>query len=71
MKKIYLVQVMEREVFKEYALKGVTVDSLQYHGQVRTLWCDSKRKAINCCRHNNRNQQSDVYFVFRIYDYTK
>lgn len=71
MKEIYLVQVMEREEFKKYALKGVAVDNLQYHGHVRTMWCDSKRKAINCCRKYNRRQQSDVFFVQRIYDFTK
>ena len=70
MKKIYLVQKMKRGLFKYYAHKGVTVDHLDCYGQVTTMWCNSKRKAIRDCRNNNRKQDYVVFFVRRILDYS-
>ena len=70
MKKIYLVQKMERDAFRYHARKGVTVDHLDCYGQVTTMWCNSKRKAIRDCRNNNRKQDYEVFFVRRILDYS-
>lgn len=69
MKKIYLVQKMERDSFKKWARKGVAVDNLQNHGQVKTMWCDSKRKAINDYRKQNRKQNYEVFFVRQLNAY--
>ena len=66
MKKIYLVQKMERDSFKEYARKGIKVDHLDCYCQVITMWCESKRKAINGCRIRNHEQDYEVFFVRRI-----
>lgn len=63
MKTIYLVQKMERKEFKYYAHKGIKVQHLQYHGQVRTLWCESKRKAIMSCRVRNHWSGYEVFFA--------
>lgn len=63
MKKIYLVQKMERDSFKKWARKGIKVESLQCYGQVMTMWSQSKRKAINSCREKNREQNFEVFFV--------
>ncbi len=38
MKKIYLVQKMERDSFKKWARKGIKVKSLDSYDQVETLW---------------------------------
>lgn len=66
MEKIYLVQKMERKTFKEYARKGVKVHSIDCCGQVITMWCESKRNAINCCREKNREQPYETFFVNQI-----
>lgn len=71
MKKIYLVQRMERDAFRYHARKGVKVGRLDCYGHVMTMWYDSKQKAINHCRKLNRVQNFVIYFVRRIYDYTK
>lgn len=63
MKKIYLVQRMERDAFSYHARKGVKVGRLDLYGQVITLWSQSKRKAINSCRKINREQNFQVFFV--------
>lgn len=65
MKKIYLVQKMEREAFKFYAHKGIKVHRLDCYGQVITMWGESKRKAIKSCREKNRQQSYEVFFVVR------
>lgn len=69
MKKIYLVQKMEREAFKKCAHNHVKVSNLDVNGQVVTLWCESKKRAIEDCR--MRNQQDFIYtwFVNPIDDY--
>ena len=66
MKKIYLVQRMERDAFRYHARKGVKVSRLDLYGQVITLWSQSKRKAINSCRKINREQNFQVFFVKQI-----
>lgn len=66
MKKIYLVQKMQRVIFNEYARKGVKVKSLDCYGEVQTLWCESKKNAIKSCREKNREQQYAVFFVVQI-----
>lgn len=66
MKKIYLVQKMERDSFKKWARKGVKVKSLQCYDQVVTMWCESKRKAIISCREQNHEQDYEVFFVNQI-----
>lgn len=66
MKKIYLVQKMEREAFMYHARKGVKVGRLDCYGQVITMWSESKRKAIKSCREKNREQNFRVFFVRRI-----
>lgn len=66
MKKIYLVQKMERNTFKYYAHKGIKVHRIDCYGQVMTLWCESKRNAIKCCREKNREQPYETFFVNRI-----
>lgn len=63
MKKIYLVQRMERDAFRYHARKGVKVGRLDLYGQVITMWSESKRKAINSCRKKNREQNFQVFFV--------
>ena len=63
MKKIYLVQKMKSDSFKRWARKGIKVESLQCYDQVETMWCESKRKAINSCRKKNREQNFEVFFV--------
>ena len=63
MKKIYLVQKMERDAFRYHARKGVKVGRLDCYGQVITMWCESKRKAIKSCREHNREQNFEVFFV--------
>lgn len=63
MKKIYLVQKMERDAFRYHARKGVKVGRLACYGQVITMWCESKRKAIKSCRKKNREQNFEVFFV--------
>ena len=63
MKKIYLVQKMERDSFKKWARKGVKVGRLDCYGQVMTMWSESKRNAINDCREKNREQNFEVFFV--------
>lgn len=70
MKKIYLVQKMERDAFRYHARKGVKVGGLDLYGQVITMWSDSKWKAINRCRKKNREQNFVIYFVRQIYDCT-
>lgn len=71
MKEIYLVQALEHLTFKECARKGIRVEDLEFHGIVSTLWCDSKKNAIDYCRKQNRNNNFLIYFVRRIKDYTK
>ena len=66
MKKIYLVQRMERDAFRYHARKGVKVGRLDLYGQVITMWSESKRKAINSCREKNRKQNFQVFFVNQI-----
>lgn len=66
MKKIYLVQKMERKTFKEYARKGVKVQRIDCYGQVMTMWCESKRNAIKCCREKNREQNYETFFVNQV-----
>lgn len=66
MKKIYLVQKMERDSFKKWARKGIKVKSLQCYDQVETMWCESKRKALKSCREKNREQKYEVFFVVQI-----
>lgn len=63
MKKIYLVQKMERDAFRYHARKGVKVGRLDCYGQVMTMWSESKRKAIKSCREKNREQNFQVFFV--------
>ena len=71
MKKIYLVQKMERDSFKKWARKGIKVGNLDCNGLVQTMWCESKINAINDCRSRNREQNDVVYFVNQIDDYSK
>ncbi len=71
MKEIYLVQALEHLTFKECARKGIKVETLEFHGIVSTLWCDSKMNAIKYCREQNSNHNFLIYFVRRIKDYTK
>lgn len=66
MKQIYLVQKMERKTFVEYARKGIKAMSLDCYGQVMTMWCKSKRKAIKSCREKNRKQNYEVFFVNQV-----
>lgn len=66
MKKIYLVQKMERNAFKYFAHKGIKVRYLSCYGQVITMWCESKRKAIITCRKRNHEQNYEVFFVVRV-----
>lgn len=66
MKQIYLVQKMERKTFVEYARKGIKAKRLDCYGQVMTMWCESKRKAIKSCREKNREQKYEVFFVVQI-----
>lgn len=63
MKKIYLVQKMERDAFRYHARKGVKVGRLDCYGQVITMWSESKRNAIKSCREKNREQNFEVFFV--------
>lgn len=63
MKTIYLVQKMERDLFKKWARKGIKVKSLDCYDQVSTMWCESKRKAIKSCREKNHEQNYEVFFV--------
>lgn len=63
MKKIYLVQKMERDAFRYHARKGVKVGRLDWYGQAITMWSESKRKAIKSCREKNREQNFEVFFV--------
>ena len=63
MKKIYLVQKMERESFKKWARKGIKCNSLDCYDIVVTMWCESKRNAIKSCRDYNHKQQYEVFFV--------
>lgn len=63
MKEIYLVQALEHLTFKECARKGIKVETLEFHGIVSTLWCDSKMNAIKSCREHNREQNFEVFFV--------
>lgn len=69
MKKIYLVQKMERDIFDMYARKGVKVKSLDCYGDVQTLWCESKKNAIKYCREQNRERDFLVYFVRQLNAY--
>lgn len=69
MKKIYLVQKMERDAFRYHARKGVKVGLLDCYNQVITMWCESKRKAIKSCREKNREQKFEVFFVNQIIVY--
>lgn len=69
MKKIYLVQCMQRVAFKECARQRIKVNSIDCFGQVMTMWCESKRSAINDCREKNREQKELVYFVNKIPTY--
>lgn len=69
MKKIYLVQKMEREAFKECAHNRIKVNHLDCYGQVSTLWCESKRNAIKSCREKNHEQNYEVYFVTQVKAY--
>lgn len=71
MEKIYLVQCMQREEFKECAHMRVKVGNLDCGGKVRTLWCESKINAIDDCRRQNREQNDVVYFVNQIDDFSK
>lgn len=71
MKKIYLVQCMQRVEFKECAHNRIKVGNLDCSGQVQTLWRDSKINAVNNCRSQNRKQKDVVYFVNQISDYSK
>lgn len=66
MKEIYLVQKMERDEFKQCARKGVKVRNLDIYGRVKTMWCESKRKALKSCRENNRKQNYEVFFVNQV-----
>lgn len=50
MKKIYLVQKMERNSFKKWVRKGIKVKDLDCYGQVETIWCESKINAVDDCR---------------------
>lgn len=63
MKKIYLVQKMEREPFQKWARKGIKVNNLDCYDIVVTMWCESKRKAIKSCRDKNHKQKFEVFFV--------
>lgn len=69
MKKIYLVQKMERDAFRYHARKGVKVGRLDCYGQVMTMWSESKRKAIKTCREKNREQKFEIFFVSLIQVY--
>ena len=71
MKHIYLVQRMQRVEFKECAHNHIKVESLDCNGLVQTMWCKSKRNAIDDCRSRNREQNDVVYFVNQIGDYSK
>lgn len=66
MKKIYLVQKMERKPFQKWARKGIKVNSLDCYDLVITMWNESKRKAIKSCREYNHNQNYEVFFVVPI-----
>lgn len=66
MKKIYLVQKMERGSFKKWARKGIKVKSLDCYDEVQTLWCESKRNAIKSCREKNHEQNFFVFFVTQV-----
>ena len=63
MKKIYLVQKMERDLFKKWARKGIKVKDLDCYSQVETMWCESKINAVDDCRKKNHEQKDEVYFV--------
>ena len=66
MKKIYLVQKMEREEFQKWARKGVKVNRLDCYGQVITMWCECKKNALKECRSQNRKQKYEVFFINQI-----
>lgn len=71
MKKIYLVQMMERNTFKYYAHKGVKVRNMDVHSPVMTLWCDDKKRAIEDCRKRNQHDRNYAWFVHPLDDYRK
>lgn len=66
MKKIYLVQKMERDAFKKWARKGVKCNNLDCYDIVVTMWCESKRNAIKSCRDWNCKQLYEVFFVTQV-----
>lgn len=71
MKKIYLVQCMQRVEFKQCAHNRIKVGNLDCNGLVQTMWCESKINAINDCRSRNREQNDVVYFVNQIHDWSR
>lgn len=69
MKKIYLVQKMQRDLFKKWARKGIKVNSLDCYDLVITMWSERKRKAIKSCREYNHKQNYEVFFVVPVKTY--
>lgn len=63
MKKIYLVQRMERKSFRRCAHNRIKVRNLDVNGNVITMWAESKENAIEYCQRKNVEQDSQVYFV--------
>lgn len=63
MKKIYLVQKMERKSFRRCAHNRIKVRNLDVNGNVITMWAESKEHAIEYCQRKNVEQDSQVYFV--------
>lgn len=63
MKKIYLVQRMERKSFRRCAHNRIKVRNLDVYGNVITMWAESKENAIEYCQRKNVEQDSQVYFV--------
>lgn len=66
MKKIYLVQKMERDAFKKWARKGIKVHNLDCYDEVQTLYAVNKKEAIWDCRNHNRRFSPYMYFVSAI-----
>lgn len=66
MKKIYLVQKMERDSFKKWARKGIKVNNLDCYDEVQTLYAVSKKEAIWDCRKYNRRFSDYMYYVSTI-----
>lgn len=66
MKKIYLVQKMERDSFKKWARKGIKARNLDCYDEVQTLYAVNKKEAIWDCRNHNKRFYNYMYFVSTI-----